>query len=95
MIRQLTFSGQAVTDFSCVLFSDELVAAHPNAKMVLTNRDVEQWLASMEQIYTFRGSRLATLLHRVQAVIMLTVRSGVVLYTLQEICHPPFSAKEA
>lgn len=29
------------------MFVDELVAAYPNAKVVLTNRDPDKWLASI------------------------------------------------
>lgn len=32
-------------------FSDELIAAYPDAKVILTNRDPDKWLASMETAY--------------------------------------------
>ena len=32
-------------------FSDELLAAYPDAKVVLTTRDVDKWLPSMERSY--------------------------------------------
>ena len=42
---------QAVTDSPCVNFSDELLAAYPNAKVVLTTRDPDKWLASMHSSF--------------------------------------------
>ncbi|KAL9029566.1 MAG: hypothetical protein Q9196_002214 [Gyalolechia fulgens] len=39
----------AVTDIPCVLFADELLTAFPDAKVILTNRDVDSWLESMEK----------------------------------------------
>lgn len=41
----------AVTDAPCVCFSDELIAAFPNAKVILSTRDPDKWLASMENAY--------------------------------------------
>ena len=40
-----------MTDAPCVNFSDELLAAYPDAKVVLTTRDVDKWLPSMERSY--------------------------------------------
>ena len=31
------------------MFVDELLAAYPNAKVILTQRDVESWLISMDK----------------------------------------------
>ena len=41
----------ALTDAPCVLFSDELLEAYPDAKIILTNRDPDKWLVSMEASY--------------------------------------------
>lgn len=38
---------QAITDIPCIMFPDELVAAYPNAKVILTNRDPDKWLVSV------------------------------------------------
>jgi hypothetical protein len=38
---------QAITDIPCIMFVDELIAAYPNAKVVLTNRDPDKWLVSI------------------------------------------------
>ncbi|KAM0718682.1 hypothetical protein Q7P37_005753 [Cladosporium fusiforme] len=38
----------AVEDVSTICFAEELIAAYPDAKIVLSNRDVDKWLASME-----------------------------------------------
>lgn len=47
----LWHSCQAITDIPCIAFVDELVAAYPNAKVVLTNRDVDSWLVSMDKSF--------------------------------------------
>jgi hypothetical protein len=42
-----------VTDIPCILFVDELLAAYPDAQIILTNRPVETWAPSVERtIYT-------------------------------------------
>lgn len=40
-----------MTDAPCVIFSDELLSAYPNAKVILTNRDPDSWLRSMDASY--------------------------------------------
>jgi hypothetical protein len=40
-----------VTDAPCVNFSDELIAAYPEAKVILTNRDPDKWLDSIFRTY--------------------------------------------
>lgn len=42
---------QAITDIPCILFVDELIAAYPEAKVILTNRDVDSWLRSMNNTF--------------------------------------------
>jgi hypothetical protein len=42
---------QAVTDIPCILFADELIAAYPNAKVVLNTRDPDKWLQSMGKTF--------------------------------------------
>jgi hypothetical protein len=40
--------SKAVTDFPCIMFIDELIAAYPDAKVILTVRDdLEAWYKSM------------------------------------------------
>ena len=34
---------QAVVDNPCICFAEELIAAYPEAKVILTNRDVNDW----------------------------------------------------
>ena len=34
---------QAVTDFPCCMFPEELLEAYPDAKVILTNRNVDKW----------------------------------------------------
>jgi hypothetical protein len=38
-------------DIPCILFVDELLEAYPNAKVILTNRDVDSWLKSMNKTF--------------------------------------------
>lgn len=33
------------------MFTDELLAAYPNAKVILTERDIDSWTASMENTF--------------------------------------------
>ena len=33
----------------CILFVDELLAAYPSAKVILTERDVDSWVVSMNK----------------------------------------------
>ncbi|KAL3474607.1 hypothetical protein BJX99DRAFT_260204 [Aspergillus californicus] len=41
----------AVTDAPCILFTEELMDAYPDAKIILTNREVDTWVASMERSF--------------------------------------------
>ncbi|KAJ7334164.1 hypothetical protein DFH08DRAFT_916313 [Mycena albidolilacea] len=43
---QLLGQCQAVTDLPAILFSEELIAAYPEAKVVLTNREPAKWWKS-------------------------------------------------
>lgn len=38
---------QAVTDFPCAIFAEELIAAFPEAKVILNNRPVDDWYRSV------------------------------------------------
>jgi len=40
---------QGVADMPCIQFADELIALYPEAKVVLTIRDPDKWLASMSR----------------------------------------------
>ena len=33
----------------CILFTDELLAAYPDAQVILTERDIESWMVSMNK----------------------------------------------
>ena len=39
---------QGVSDIPAALFSDELIAAYPEAKIILTTRDEDKWFESMK-----------------------------------------------
>lgn len=45
----LLTASQGVTDMPCILFVDELLAAYPDAKVILTERDEESWMVSMNK----------------------------------------------
>jgi len=58
-----------VTDAPCVNFSDELVATYPKAKVILTNRDPDKWLVSVNNsLFKVLGWRLWNLLARIERV---------------------------
>ena len=44
-------SLKAATDCPCANFSEELIHAYPNAKVILTTREHDSWLKSMESCY--------------------------------------------
>ncbi len=50
-LHLLTRGHQAVTDIPCVLFTDELLEAYPDAKVILTCRDVDSWVQSMRAVF--------------------------------------------
>ena len=39
----MLISDKAVTDFPAALFAPELIKAYPEAKLILSNRDVDKW----------------------------------------------------
>lgn len=41
----------AITDMPAVSFAEEFIAAYPDAKVVLVERDVESWYKSFEQVF--------------------------------------------
>lgn len=41
--------SKAVIDVPCCLFVDELIAAYPEAKIILNVRDADKWLQSMQK----------------------------------------------
>ena len=63
--------SQAITDAPCVIFSDELLSAYPDAKVILTNREVGSWLRSMDASYyrilSWRYWRILAVADRVRA----------------------------
>ncbi|KAJ7289578.1 P-loop containing nucleoside triphosphate hydrolase protein [Mycena rebaudengoi] len=60
---QLLGHCQAITDLPSLLFAEELVSAYPDAKVILTNRDPEEWWSSFNRtiitIWCSRRVRLA------------------------------------
>ncbi|PTB67733.1 hypothetical protein BBK36DRAFT_1115997 [Trichoderma citrinoviride] len=49
---QLLGTCQAVCDWPAVAFAEDLIKAYPEAKVILTNRDVDSWHAStMKTVY--------------------------------------------
>lgn len=60
---QLLGHCQAVCDFPACAFAEELIAAYPDAKVILTNRNIESWYESC--IGTIRRSMTSKLLYLV------------------------------
>ncbi|KAJ7751981.1 efflux pump antibiotic resistance protein [Mycena metata] len=58
---QLLGDCMAVTDSPCIIFSEELIKAYPEAKVVLTNRSLDSWWKSYEA--TLVAERKAFLLN--------------------------------
>ncbi|KAJ5851471.1 uncharacterized protein N7529_010856 [Penicillium soppii] len=46
---QLLGHCQAVSDIPAICFAEELIAAYPNAKVILTVRDVDEWQESVRK----------------------------------------------
>jgi hypothetical protein len=63
---QVLWRYDALTDTPCVLFAEELLVAYPDAKVILTERDVDGWVASMQRSYykvlMSRGMRILSVL---------------------------------
>jgi len=67
---------QAVSDMPCVNFAKELVTAFPNAKVVLTKRDPDSWIKSMNTtIYDILEWRLWPILKYIDPVWQLQKRA--------------------
>jgi hypothetical protein len=65
---------QAVTDAPCACLADDLLAAYPDAKVVLNTRDPDKWMASMEaSYYTVLGWTAFRLLALADPVRRLTL----------------------
>ncbi|EZF34679.1 hypothetical protein H101_01784 [Trichophyton interdigitale H6] len=47
---QLLWNYDAVTDDPCCLFAEELIAAYPDAKVILTTRPSDAWFKSMKKL---------------------------------------------
>ena len=50
---QALWRYDAVTDIPACIFADELIAAYPDAKVILTERDPNKWLNSVEDTRAF------------------------------------------
>ncbi|KAL3442687.1 P-loop containing nucleoside triphosphate hydrolase protein [Aspergillus insuetus] len=48
---QLLGHCQVVSDLPAICFSEELIAAYPKAKVILTTRDLDKWHASMQKTF--------------------------------------------
>ncbi|KAL9619402.1 MAG: hypothetical protein Q9160_005997 [Pyrenula sp. 1 TL-2023] len=61
--EKLLANFDAISDIPCIMFIDELLQTYPDAKVILTNRDIDSWLFSMERsFYTILGWRTWPLL---------------------------------
>jgi hypothetical protein len=54
------YKDKGVSDLPAAVFSDELIAAYPDAKVILTTRDEDKWFQSMKDtIYHYIDSERA------------------------------------
>lgn len=53
---QLFGHCQAVCDWPCVAFAKELIEAYPDAKVIITTRDVDSWHASTMKTVHWRAT---------------------------------------
>ena len=61
--RTLTCAAQAVCDFPGAAFAEDLIAAYPEAQVVLNGRNIDAWYDScMSTIQAVRSSRLGSIL---------------------------------
>lgn len=63
---QLLGHCQAVTDVPCAIFARELIAAYPDAQVILSHRDIDSWYSSIStgvlpDTYTFSAKIAAFL----------------------------------
>lgn len=45
------FIGGSLTNIPCIMFVDELLAAYPRTKVILTTRDTDKYIASIEKTF--------------------------------------------
>jgi len=63
------YDYDAIEDIPAILFVDELLEAYPNAKVILTNRDVDSWAQSMEKtFYTVTGWKTIPFISKIDTV---------------------------
>lgn len=55
LLREATVGYVAITDAPAVLFVPELVELYPDAKVIVVDRDTEQWWASMQPLLKSTG----------------------------------------
>ncbi|KAL2069257.1 hypothetical protein VTL71DRAFT_15595 [Oculimacula yallundae] len=82
----------AVTDAPCTVFFKELIEAYPNAKIVLVERDIENWYLSWDKLVTGAFTPILNVLSvtdpwftgRIQKLGMTWMRTQVKARTLDE-----------
>ncbi|BCS24050.1 sulfotransferase family protein [Aspergillus puulaauensis] len=76
----------AVTDFPCTLFVEELMDVYPDAKIILTTRDLESWVSSMQHsLYAIlrmkRLKLLALFDWKYTRPVLKLIRSALTIWT--------------
>ncbi|KAH8652663.1 hypothetical protein BGZ60DRAFT_533525 [Tricladium varicosporioides] len=86
----------AVTDMPCVNFSKELIERFPNAKVVLTQRDPESWVKSVDNSIIYILSwRIWKLLRYIDPDFLLPFRDCVQLSTEDWTSPAPYYDHQA
>lgn len=74
----------------CILFVDELLAAYPDAKVILTNRDEDSWVVSMNrtvfELLRWTSYNYIAALEPVIPIIRLVCSAGSTETNLTETC---------
>lgn len=73
VVNNRTNAKQAVSDIPCILFADELLEAYPDAKVILTTRDEDGWIKSMQNsFYSILSWRMWTVAEILDTVSLST-----------------------
>lgn len=65
----MALTWQFLSDIPSLFFVDELLECYPDAKVVVTSRDIESWVKSMGNVvYTILSWRIMAIMRRIDSV---------------------------